>query len=176
MFQLKNSLAVLGVLCLTALASARPGDDPWAMYRFLIGDWVGEGGGQPGQGSGEFSFLPDLQGKVLVRKNRAEYPAAANRPAFIHEDLLVVHKGSDDKRSHAIYFDSEDHVIQYTVSASEDSKSLAFVSAPSPREPRFRLTYTNEAEDKLGIKFEIAPPGKPDEFKTYIEAKARKKK
>jgi hypothetical protein len=146
------------------------------MYRFLIGEWVGEGGGQPGQGSGEFSFLPDLQGKVLVRKNRAEYPAVANRPAFVHEDLLVVYRGANGKRAHAMYFDSEDHVIKYSISASEDSKSLTFVSDPSPREPRFRLTYTKEADDRLGIKFEIAPPGKPDEFKSYIEAKARKKK
>ena len=82
----------------------------------------------------------------------------------------------DGKRAHAIYFDSEDHVIRYTVAPSEDRKSLTFVSDASPSAPRFRLTYALEENDKLGIKFEIAPPGKPAEFKSYIEAKARKKK
>jgi hypothetical protein len=169
-------LAVLGIMFTLSLSSVRAGDDPWAMYRFLIGEWVGEGSGEPGQGAGGFTFQPDLQGKVLVRKNWADYPAAGGRPAFKHEDLLVVYKGEEGKRSHAIYFDSEDHVIRYTVSASEEGKMLTFVSEPSPRAPRFRLTYRSEGEDKIGIKFEIAPPGKPEEFKPYIEAKARKKK
>jgi hypothetical protein len=169
-------LAVLAILFAVSASTVNAGDDPWAMYRFLIGEWVGEGTGQPGQGTGEFSFLPDLQGKILVRKNRAGYPASGAQPAFSHEDLLVVYKGEDGKRAHAIYFDSEDHVIRYTVSVSEDRKSLTFVSDPSPKAPRFRLTYVSEEGDKLGIKFEIAPPGKPEGFRPYIEAKAKKRK
>jgi hypothetical protein len=175
-FNVPGSLVVLGILFALSATPVTAGDDPWAMYRFLIGEWVGEGTGQPGQGAGEFSFLPDLQGKILVRKNRADYQASGARPAFSHEDLLVVYKGEDGKRAHAIYFDSEDHVIRYAVSASEDRKSLTFISDPSPKAPRFRLTYINEDGGKLGIKFEIAPPGKPEEFKPYIEAKAKKRK
>jgi len=147
-------------------------DDPWAPFQFLIGNWVGEG--KEGQGSGYFSLTPDLQGKVLVRKNHAELPAA-NGPAAVHEDLMVIYKSEDGKSAKAIYFDSEDHVIHYMVTASPDQKTLTFVSAPTASAPRFRLIYQKESEDRIGIKFEIAPPGKPDEFKTYLEGKARKK-
>ena len=63
------------------------GDDPWACYRFLIGEWAGEGSGQPGQGKGAFSLAPDLQGKILLRKNHAEYPASGDRPAAAHDGV-----------------------------------------------------------------------------------------
>jgi hypothetical protein len=45
-----------------------------------------------------------------------------------------------------------------------------------PQAPRFRLTYVREEDDLVAIKFEIAPPGKPDQFTTYLEGKARKTK
>ena len=152
---------------------AQAKDDLWEPFRFLIGDWVGEG--KEGQGSGYFSLTPDLQGKVLLRKNHAELPAANGRPAAVHEDLMVIYKSEDGKSHKAIYFDSEDHVINYTVTSSPDKQTLTFISAAAPHAPPFRLSYQKKAEDRVGIKFEIAPPGKPEEFNTYLEGKARKK-
>jgi len=154
---------------------AQEKSDPWADYRFLLGDWVGEGEGEPGKATAQFAFATELDGKVLVRKHRAEIPAAGGRPAAKHEDLLIVYRGTDGKRTKAIYFDNEDHVIQYTVTPSDDKKSLVFLSDPDPSAPRFRLTYTKDKDESLKIKFEFAPPGKPDEFKTYVEGSARKK-
>ena len=72
-------------------ARAEAENDPWAAYRFLIGEWTGEGSGQPGQGRGGFSFVPELGGKVLVRRNRNEIATAPDRPPAVHEDLLVVY-------------------------------------------------------------------------------------
>jgi hypothetical protein len=37
------------------------------------------------------------------------------------------------------------------------------------------LTYFVTGGGALTLKFEIAPPGKPDSFSTYIEAKAKRK-
>jgi hypothetical protein len=149
--------------------------DPWKPYEFLIGEWTGEGGGEPGKGSGEFSFAWDLQKRVLVRKNRADFPGAAGRPAVSHEDLMVIYRGDDGGPGKAIYFDSEGHVIHYAASVSDDKRTLTFSSEAAVAVPRFRLTYTKEKEDKLHIKFEIAPPGKPDDFKTYLEGSAHRK-
>ena len=107
-----------------------------------------------------------------------EKPREGNRggkPAAKHEDLLIVYRGAGGKHTKAIYFDNEDHVIQYTVTLSDDKKSLVFLSDPDPSAPRFRLTYTKDKDESLRIKFEFAPPGKPDEFKTYAEGSARKK-
>jgi len=149
--------------------------DPWAAYRFLLGEWVGEGEGQPGQGKGQFSFAEELQGKILVRKNRAEYPASAGRPAFTHEDLLIVYQEDGDKAAKAIYFDSEGHVIHYTPSTSQDGKALIFLSDARPAAPRYRLSYVNQEDSKATVKFEVAPPGKPEAFKTYLQGSVRKK-
>jgi hypothetical protein len=156
-------------------APADEKSDPWTDYRFLIGEWVGEGEGEPGKASASFTFAPDLDGRILVRKHRADVAAAGGKPAAKHEDLLIIYKGQDGKRNKAIYFDNEDHVIQYTATLSDDKKGLVFLSDPVPTAPRFRLTYTKEKEDSLRIKFEFAAPGKPDEFKIYGEGTARKK-
>jgi len=166
-------LLLLAVFAVGDLNQAKAKDDLWESFRFLIGEWVGEG--KDGQGSGTFTLAPDLQGKVLVRKNHAELPAADGRPAAVHDDLMVIYKSGDGQPAKAIYFDSENHVINYTVNFSPDKQSLTFLSAAAPSAPRFRLTYQKEADDRVAIKFEIAPPGKPEEFKLYLEGKARKK-
>jgi hypothetical protein len=159
-----------------ACLSASPADKPagWGPVEYLVGDWTGEGGGGPGQGSGSFSFKPDLQGKILVRKNRAEYPATKERAAFVHDDLMVVYRDAPEAGLYAIYFDSEGHTIRYEVQAPPDGGEVVFVSGAEPSAPRYRLTYTRVEQNRLKIKFEIAPPGKSEQFTTYIEAGARR--
>jgi hypothetical protein len=146
--------------------------DPW---RFLLGEWTGEGTGKPGEGTGGFSFAFDLQGKILVRKNRADYPATKDRPAYSHEDLMVVYAESGGKPDRAVYFDNEGHVIHYAAAFSSDGKTLTLLSDAVPSAPRFRMTYTQQEPSALSLKFEIAPPGKPDSFQTYIQATAHRK-
>jgi hypothetical protein len=149
------------------LAQSAKSDNRWAPLEFLIGEWTGEGGGGPGQGSGSFSFLPDQNGTILIRKNQSDYPAANGRPAFTHTDLMIVYKESAKLR--AIYFDTEDHVINYAVEPSSDGASVQFLSE------QFRLTYRKTGVERVAIQFEIAPPDKPGAYKTYIEATARRK-
>jgi hypothetical protein len=165
---------VVVLLSACAAGPGRAGDDPWADFRFLIGAWVSDG--KPGDGSGSFTLAPDLGGKVLVRRHTADLPAANGRPAGRHEDLMVVYPGPGGKPVRASYFDSEGHVIQYAVSPLPDKKGLVFVSAADPAGPRFRLTYTRGEGDTVAVKFEIAPPGKADGFKTYLEGTVRRKK
>ena len=168
-------VALTGLLPLTITAHAQESTKEWASFEYLIGDWVGEGGGQSGQGTGGFTFLPDLQNHILVRKNHAAYPATKDRPAFTHDDLMVVYRDSENAPPRAVYFDSEGHVIHYSVTASADHKTIEFVSEALPSSPRYRLTYFVTGGGALTLKFEIAPPGKPDSFSTYIEAKAKRK-
>src|SRR5260370_25819540 len=156
------------------IAQSAKSESPWATLSFLIGEWTGEGGGQPGQGTGSFSFLPDLDQKILVRKNRSDYPATKDRPAFTHTDLMMVYREPGAVKLRAIYFDTEDHVIHYTVEPSSDGQAVPFIGDASPSNPGFRLTYRKTGADTLSIRFEIAMPAKPDAFSTYIEATPRR--
>jgi hypothetical protein len=168
-------IALAGLLPASIPGSAQETTSGWAPFECLLGDWVGGGGGQPGQGTGEFSFHPDLQNHILVRKNHAAYPPTKDRPGFSHDDLMVVYRESDKAPASALYLDSEGHVIHYSVSISSDRKQIEFVSEAPPSSPRYRLTYVMTGGDTVNIKFEVAPPGKPDSFSTYIEAKAKRK-
>jgi len=144
--------------------------EDWGPLKFLVGNWIGEGTGKPGEATGGFSFLPDLQGAVLVRRNFAEYPAQAGKPASRHDDLMVAYREESSHQLRATYYDSEGHVISYAISQSD--KGAIFTSEGRKEELRYRLTYAPAGADKLTIRFEIAPPGKA--FATYIEATARR--
>jgi len=156
------------------VTSQQPQAPTWQDWGFLLGEWEGTGSGQPGQGSGKFAFKPDLQRHILVRTNYAEYPATRERPSFRHDDLMIIYRESSSGPTKAIYFDSEGHVIHYAVKIDEPAKTVTFLSEPGPGAPRYRLSYIGKGPDSVNIKFEIAPPDKPEQFQTYIEAGARR--
>jgi hypothetical protein len=167
-------LAILGLLSVSSAQQA-PENDPWADWKFLLGEWaVGQGGGVPGQAtSGFFSLTPELDGKILLRKNHSEYAAPAGKPAVVHDDLMVIY--SEAGMTKAFYDDSEGHVIHYNVSISADKKQIVFLSDPAPAQPRYRLTYQNLGQGAVSVVFEIAPPDKPDQFSKYVEGIVHRK-
>jgi hypothetical protein len=134
----------------------------------MTGAWASIDG--PEKGSGSFSLTPDLDGKVLVRRNHADLPASNGRPAAKHDDLMVIYRDAG-KAVKAIYFDNEGHVIEYMVTTTPDKKSLTFLSDVGISSPRFRLMYTKGEGDTMSISFAIAQPGKPNAFKTYVQGK-----
>lgn len=166
-------------LCIVFLVFATPlsaqSKEPanWDAFRFLIGEWVGEGAGAPGEATGGFSFSFDLEGKILVRRNHADYPATKDKPAYSHTDLMVIYQEPEGTR--AIYFDNEGHVIHYAVSMSKDQTTLTFLSEPTPSAPRFRFTYNKAKNETMTFQFDMAPPGKPDAFSKYLEGSLRRK-
>jgi hypothetical protein len=121
---------------------AQPAGSRWDSLQFLIGEWKGAGTGQPGAGQGDFSFTPELNGQVLVRRS---FNQLASGPR--HEDLMIVYL---DGTPRAIYFDSEGHVIRYTVSFPAKN-SVVFESGDAPQ---YRLSYSLEAKTLNG-KFEV---------------------
>ena len=92
---------VLSAIALPSLAQA-PAIN-WGPLNFLLGDWVGEGSSEAGQGSGSASFSLDLQNRVIVRKNRAEYPATKDRSRYVHDDLMVIYRDSEKGPFKAIF-------------------------------------------------------------------------
>lgn len=141
----------------------------WKDFAPLVGEWQADA--SPDGASGGFSLAPDLQDRVLVRHNFAEYPKSATRPGGRHDDLMIIYRAGDATR--ADYWDSEGHVIHYAVTV--DKTRFVFVSDVQAGQPRFRLTYAVTSPNALGLVFEIAPPGKPDAFAPYIKASVHRK-
>jgi hypothetical protein len=154
-------------------AFTQPIADKWARWNLLLGEWVGEGNGQPGQGSGSFSFSFDLDGKVLVRKSHTDFPESKEKDASVHNDLMFIYPDFNNSVSKAIYFDNEGHVINYSISYSVNS--IVLTSETIPNVPIFRLSYSIIDNDTVNVKFEVAPFNKPEAFRTYIEGKSIRK-
>ena len=165
-------LLVLSPLMVCAQQGERP---DWSPFAYLLGEWVAEGGGTPGEGVGTFSLTQDLQQSVLIRKSHVDYPAVAGRPAFAHDDLMIIYP-EDRGAFQAHYFDNEGHVIHYRIRFSSPADSVIMVSDAVPGAPGFRFTYVKCADETLKSIFEIAPPGKPGTFAKYVEGVAHRRR
>jgi hypothetical protein len=106
----------------------------------------------PGEPTGGFVFACQLQSKVIVRSNNTDYPAADDRPAYRHEDLMVIH-ADEDQNLLAEYYDGEGHVIHYSGEV---------------RGAGFRLGYRLEKDRSLTGTFEIASTAQPETFMLYL--------
>lgn len=164
------------LLCVLAVsyAGAQTSAPDWQDWGFLMGEWTGSGSGDPGQGAGGFTFKTGLQGRVVERTNYAEYPATKERPAYRHDDLMVIYQEAAKGPVRAIYFDNEGHVIHYAVEITPSSRTAIFLSEAANGAPRYRLSYIGKTPDLVNIKFEVAPADKPGQFQTYIEATAKR--
>ncbi|HVN59314.1 MAG TPA: hypothetical protein VMT63_13520 [Bacteroidales bacterium] len=140
----------------------------WEKIKWLLGAWKGEGTGKPGEGAGTFAFYADLGGDIIIRKNHTEFPAAQNKPASVHDDLMVIYIDQKTGTPAAIYFDNEGHTINYSVSYLENS--VVFTSDRSGNIPAFRLTYTPEGKDSVDIAFDMSR--EDGKFVTYLEGKS----
>ncbi|MBI4902991.1 MAG: hypothetical protein HY820_05105 [Acidobacteria bacterium] len=154
-------LALIVVAC-SAFAQSDETAARWKTIEFLLGEWVGDGDGAPGKGTGEFSFRPELNGRIVVRRSFNQMGNAR------HEDLMVLYLDGASMR--AGYWDSEGHMIPYKVTVA--GRSAVFESEGGTG-PRYRLTYTRTGANLEGL-FQVAPPG--GEFKSYLNWISRPKR
>ena len=142
-------------------------DSPWKRLDFLMGNWIGVAGEKDtpqGAGQGGFSFQPDLNRKIVIRRNQADYDSGAT-----HQDLMVIYLDGETPR--AIYFDSEGHTIRYNL-AFPKAETVVFESESGQPGPRYRLTYWT-ADGGLNGKFEIGAAG--GEYKPYLNWRSKRK-
>ncbi len=143
--------------------------EPMKKLDFLLGEWTGIAGEKDtplGAGQGSFSFSPELKQKIIVRRNNASYASGAQ-----HDDLMVIYTEAPDPTPRAIYFDTEGHVIRYTLAFPSPNRVVFESDAVQPG-PRFRLTYWMEG-GALDGRFEVAPPA--GEYKTYLSWSSKKR-
>ena len=170
-----SCLSILFAAFVCAPAASRPTDAPGlGALKFLQGKWVGEGSSEAGPGGGYASFEEDLQAKVIVRRNHAEYPATQGRPVYKHDDLMVIYVDPGSKGLRAFYTDSEGHVIHYAVSISADGTAVTFLGDRDAVAPQYRLTYARLGENKMSILLEAAKPSDAGHFQTVVEGKMQR--
>ena len=161
-------IASLSLVLLSVLPAVGQDSVLSSKLEFLLGKWTGMAGEKDtplGAGQGGFSFQTELNGKIMVRHNQAAYTSGAR-----HEDLMVIYPDAPDDKPHAIYFDSEGHVIRYILTFPS-ANNVVFESEASQPGPRYRLSYwLNGAA--LDGKFEVAPPGA--DYKTYLRWTSKK--
>ena len=139
----------------------------WTKLDFLVGKWVGVAGDKDtplGAGQGGFSFQLDLDKKVIIRRNHAEYEKGVR-----HEDLMVIYMEGSPR---AIYFDSEGHTIRYNLTIPAKDQ-VVFDSDGTQPGPKYRLTYRIENSVLKGT-FEVEAPGSA-EFKSYMNWNSTKR-
>jgi hypothetical protein len=167
---MKIRLVLIILLCgLLTLSYGQQGNK-WEKLKWLVGDWVGEGSGQPGQGGGTFSFHFGLNNNVLERKSHSEYPATGDRPAVIHDDLMIIYPDNSGNAVKAIYFDNEGHVINYNITFQ--GNTVVLTSEKMTGSPVFRLVYTLLDPETSNTRFEISQDG--EKFTPYVEGKSKR--
>jgi hypothetical protein len=147
------------LLLLAAMPLAAQDDAAWKKLDFLAGQWIGVAGAKEtplGPGQGTFSFQPELNHKILVRRNQARYDSGVS-----HDDLMIIYLEGAPR---AIYFDTEGHTIHYRLTFPAP-ESVVFDSEPGPG-PAYRLSYWME-KGALQGKFEVGG-------KTYMTWSARR--
>jgi hypothetical protein len=152
---------------------AQENSNGWEKWQYLLGEWTGDGSGQPGAGAGSFTLKTKLGGSILERKGKTEIEATATSPALIHEDVMIIYKNREGNPVKSIYFDNENHVINYEITYSD--KKIIMTSEINQAMPRFRLIYEMLENNLMNTRFEIAMPNAPEDFKMYLEGKSRKK-
>jgi len=133
---------------------------------FLLGTWVTARGDQPGVPYGSATFARDLLDRVIVRRSFADIEPVGDGPTLHHADLMVIHADASGTIQ-ADFYDNEGHVIRYSVTVPAPGIA-SFVSEAAPGAPCYRLTYRLGDNGRLAGRFEIAPPGKPEEFAPYL--------
>jgi len=154
-------------------------DSLWLPMSFFIGNWEGQGKGEPGDGKYERSYNWALNKKFIEVNNKSAYPPSDNnkQKGEVHEDIGFISYDGMRKRFMLRQFHIEGFVNQYKLdSIADDSKKIVFVSEAIENIPqgyRARETYTIIDQNEFIEVFEIAEPGK--DFAVYSEVRLKRK-
>jgi hypothetical protein len=130
----------------------------------FIGEWEGQGAGQPGASQVTISFGYTLNGTFVENYTRAQFPPTEKHPAGeLHEDRGLFSYDRSRKVIVLRQFHVEGFVNQYVLThLSEDGQELVFETEAIENIPpgfRARTTYRIEGPDAFRQVFELAPPG-----------------
>ena len=149
-------------------------DSTWLLLKAFVGEWNGEGGGQPGKGKYERSYQFILNKRFIEIKNKSTYEPTTQHPnGEVHEDIGYFSYDNSRKTFMLRQFHIESFVIQYKIdSISPDRKTIVFISESIENIPsgyRAKETYRLVSDNEIEETFEIAEPNK--DFAVYSKVK-----
>ncbi len=156
-----NRFLFVGVSVVANCAGAQSKTSPLAPLSFLIGKWQSE------STPGIDVFRKDLGGHIIVRSAQSKCVGTSDQASSMRS-VMTIYSDSDGK-IRAIYFDNDGHVVRYRVAGMSPSM-VQFVSDDADRGPHLRLTYSRTDDRTMAVKFEMAMPDHPSEFRSVAEA------
>jgi hypothetical protein len=171
MNKLSSHLILLLGVCLFSFASSVK-DDHWEPFEFFIGNWIGTGTGQPGNGQYERTYALTLGDQFIEVKNKATYPPRDGAThGEIHEDRGFISYDQTAKNFVLRQFHQEGFVNTYrNETISGDGKTIVFVTESIENIPpgwKARETYRIMGKSSFIETFELSEPGK--DFFVYSE-------
>ncbi len=163
---------------MTGLGQTPGQEDIWKPFESFLGNWQGQGHGEPGTGNYERQYRFIFNKKFVEIRNKASWAPTKDTPkGEVHEDLGYISYDKARKTYVLRQFHIEGFVNQYKLeSISADGKKIVFVSeaieniAPGWRA---RETYQKMGENEFSETFELAPPN--GEFAPYTTAILKRK-
>ena len=111
---MKNILIICLLFPFIAAAQNNVKVDPWIPFKSFIGEWTGQGGGEPGKGNYERSYKFILNGKFIEVHNKSTFePTASNAKGEVHEDLGYISYDRSKKTFRLRQFHIEGFVNEY---------------------------------------------------------------
>lgn len=149
-------------------------DSIWSPIRYFVGNWKGEGGGEPGIGKYQRSYQLILNNNFVEIKNKSTYPPTDRNPkGEVHEDIgyFIYDKYKRTFLLRQLHVESfaNDYVLE---SISADKKTWVFVTEAIINIPngwKAKETYRIVSDKEFEETFELAEPGK--EFTIYSKVK-----
>ena len=154
-------------------------DSLWLTLKPFVGEWKGEGGGQPGKGKYERSYQFILNKRFIEIKNKSTYEPTTQHPnGEVHEDIGYFSYDNSRKTFMLRQFHVESFIIQYRVDGiSADKKTIVFISESIENMPSgYRAKETNRiiGDNKIEETFDISVPNK--DFAVYSKVKLFRQK
>lgn len=176
---MKNLFILILLFPLSANAQLSKRDSTWLPLKPFVGNWKGEGSGEPGKGKYERSYQFILNKRFMEIRNKSTYePTAQNPKREVHEDIGYFSYDNGRKFFMLRQFHIEGFVNQFKLdSISPDKKTLVFITESIENIPagfKAKETYRILSDDEIEETFEIAEPGK--EFSVYSKVKLVRQK
>ncbi|MBS4027828.1 MAG: FABP family protein [Ignavibacteriales bacterium] len=171
---------LLAIIVPTILfAQSTKHDSIWLPLKPFVGEWIGDGGGEPGIGKYNRSYQFILNKNFIEIKSQTKYKPTDKHPeGELHEDIGYFSYDKGLKKFKLRQFHAEGFVNEFVLdSISDDNRTIVFQTVAIENIPKgwkAKETYRIISENEIEETFELAEPNK--DFEVYSKVKLVRQK